>query len=132
MPAAIRFVSSVLPGGASTLAQRNHALAVWGRDHIAGALGIDPPAPASMPGSTASLPLPVSPVTVASPDVDPLQSSLMDCFHIEVPVFTWPERTASSRRWVRISAQAYNRFEHFVALADALAQILVSGDGALV
>jgi isopenicillin-N epimerase len=48
----------------------------------------------------------------------PLQARLWDQHRIEVPVMPWP----SPPRWnLRISAQAYNREEHYQKLASALA-----------
>ncbi len=45
-------------------------------------------------------------------------------FGIEVPVFNWP---AAPRKLLRISAQAYNNFAQYEALASALRQLLPDG-----
>lgn len=124
LPAAIRFMSTVVPGGAVALAERNHALVVWGRDRLCAALGVEAAAPSSMLGSLASVPLPTA-VAMPSPfDIDPLQDTLMERFGIEVPVQTWPEGSGPRRRALRISAQAYNRASHYTALAAALRELV--------
>jgi isopenicillin-N epimerase len=56
--------------------------------------------------------------------VDPLQRVLFEQHRIEVPVSTWP---APPRRLVRVSAQAYNDFEEYEALAGALEQPGIAG-----
>lgn len=127
VPAAIRFLSSVVPGGAAALGERNHALALWGRARLCEALGEAPPAPAPLLGSMATVPLPAGRATRSPLETDPLQDLLMDRFHIEVPVVTWRERGVTPRRGVRVSAQAYNRPEHYEALADALRELLPAG-----
>ncbi len=123
-PAAIRFVSSVLPGGATALADRNHALVSWARDRLCAAVGVDPPSPSAMLGSMASVPLPPAPGGPSPFDIDPLQVALMDRFHIQVPVFTWREADGTPRRTIRISAQAYNYSAQYEALADALTRLV--------
>jgi len=82
-----------------------------------------------MLGAMASIPLPVGPAAATPLGVDPLQTELLDRFRIDVPVFTWPERSAASRRWVRISAQAYNRSDHYLRLAEALRELAGAGAG---
>jgi len=66
VPAAIDFLSGLLPGGLPALQERNRALALRGRDILAAALGARPPAPDSMIGAMASLPLPDMPAAIAA------------------------------------------------------------------
>lgn len=118
VPAAIRWLGALLPGGWTELRARNHALVLAGRDLLAATLGVAAPAPDDMLGSLAALPLP----DAASPPcsafyADPLQRALFDRHHIEVPVPPWP---APPRRLIRISAQVYNRSADYEALARAL------------
>jgi isopenicillin-N epimerase len=125
VPAALRFLGGALPdGGAHALAQRNHALVVWGRAEVARALGVPIPAPDAMLGTMASLPLPGAVGGTSPFEVDPLQAALIDRFGIETPVLTWPGEAGERRRALRISAQAYNEPAHYEALASALRQLV--------
>ena len=121
---AIRWLGELFPGGWPELRARNHAQLLRGRDRLAAALGVAAPAPDAMLGNLAALPLPDRPGdgSLASPfHADPLQLTLYDRHHIEVPIPVWP---APPRRLIRISAQAYNNDEDYEALAQALAQAL--------
>jgi isopenicillin-N epimerase len=123
VPAALRTLGGLLPGGWPELMQRNHALAVAGRGRVCAALGTSAPCPDAMLGSMASLPLP--PGDATSPPAmlqnEPLQDELMQRYRIEVPVFPWP---APPRRMLRLSAQIYNRLEQYERLAAALRELL--------
>lgn len=130
LPAAIAFMGSLLPGGWPELMDRNRRLALAGREAIAAALGVDPPAPDAMIGSLASLPLPMGASSVAiepGAERDPLQAELFERHRIEVPIMTWPVPAAldggrtPERRLIRISAQAYNTPGEYERLAAALA-----------
>jgi isopenicillin-N epimerase len=104
----------------------NHALAIKGRDIIAGALGIEAPAPSSMLGSMAALPL----ASVSDDDAaEALATRLREDDRIEVPVGGWPARAARSEgvaqtTLIRISAQRYNELADYERLAEALTQRL--------
>ena len=118
VPAALDFMGALLPGGWPALMERNRALARRGRDILAAALGVAPPAPDAMLGSMAALPLPDgSATTAASLYGDPLQDALLERHSIEVPVVPWPR---PPRRLVRVSAQAYNEEGEYERLAAAL------------
>jgi isopenicillin-N epimerase len=125
VPDAIRFGAGLLPGGWAALRQRNHALALGGRDLLCERLGIEAPAPDGMIGCMASVPLPpeTEPGRVQGIELydDPLHASLMQ-LGMEVMVTPWPQRPDGGpwRRLVRISAAAYNDLEQFRRLADAL------------
>jgi isopenicillin-N epimerase len=123
VPEAIRFLGALLPGGWPELRRRNRALALAARERLAAALGVEPPCPAEMVGSLASLPLPdgASAAPRSAFATDPLQDALLLEHAIEVPVFAWP---APPRRLVRISAQLYNHEEEYERLARALVALL--------
>ncbi len=123
VPAAIRWLGQLLPGGWPELRARNHALVCAGRDLLAAALDAAAPAPDSMLGSLAALPLPDGGPTPPTSALyaDPLQLALFNQHRIEVPVPPWP---APPRRLIRISAQIYNRIADYEALAAALQQLL--------
>jgi isopenicillin-N epimerase len=119
VPAALRFLGGLLPGGWDEVRARNRELALAGRRLLCDALSIAPPAPDSMIGSLASVPLPDGGAEPpASPlYADPLQTELFERHRIEVPVPPWP---APPRRLVRISAQLYNDIGQYERLAAAL------------
>ncbi len=130
IPAAIRFVGSLLPGGWPEVRAANVQLARAGRDAICRALGVVPPAPDEMLGSMAAVLLPgdPSPSTALSPlDDDPLQVVLREHFGIEAPVLPWPQAWAAGeqvpRRLLRISAHLYNSVAQYDALAAALVEL---------
>ena len=125
MPAAIRFVGGLHEDGWSGLMAANAALARAGRDRLCEALGVAPPAPDTMLGSMAAVPLPDLAPTAAS--AQQLQAALFDEDRIEVPVLVFPVRAAveagggPAQVLVRISAQHYNRPEEYAWLAERLA-----------
>jgi isopenicillin-N epimerase len=125
LSAAIRFVGALHPDGWSGLMAANAALARAGRDRICAALGVEPPAPDSMLGSLAAIPLPsLAPTPEAARR---LHDQLFIEERIEVPVYPFPvpaalaPGAAPTTAIVRISAQHYNRAEEYTALASALA-----------
>ncbi len=125
VPDAIRFGADLMPGGWPALRERNHALALAGRDLLCAALGIGPPAPDAMLGSMASVPLPAEsqPGRVQGIDHygDPVHDDLARV-GMQVMVTPWPQRPEGGpwRRLVRISAAAYNDLSQFERLAAAL------------
>jgi isopenicillin-N epimerase len=121
VPRAIEYLGGLLPGGWPALMARNHALAVDARRLLCEALDTPPPCPDDMIGSLASLRLPDGDGEARWRRVDPLQRRLFEAWGIEVPVMSWP---APPRRLIRISAQLYNRREHYERLAQALAKEL--------
>ncbi len=125
MPAAIRFVGGLHEDGWTGLMAANAALARSGRDRLCAALDVVPPAPDTMLGAMAAVPLPdVAPTEAAARQ---LQAALFDEDRIEVPVLSYPVRAAippdggPSQTLVRISAQRYNRPEEYEWLAERLA-----------
>jgi isopenicillin-N epimerase len=123
VPKAIEYIGGLLPGGWAALMARNRALALEARRLLCDVLEAPLPAPDEMIGSLASIRVPDGPTEVGWRRVDPLQRRLFDAWSIEVPVMTWP---AAPRRLLRISAQLYNRREHYERLAQALGKELGS------
>jgi isopenicillin-N epimerase len=122
VPKAIEYVGTLVPGGWPAVMARNRALALEARRRLCAAVGTLPACPDDMIGSIASVRLPDNPVvdtTWRRPD--PLQTRLFEGWRIEVPIMRWP---APPRRLVRVSAQLYNRPEHYVRLAEALVKEL--------
>jgi isopenicillin-N epimerase len=98
---------------------RNRATALAMRTRIAARLGAALPCPDDMIGTLAAIALPDDP----APGVEAayrtvLQTALVERHHVQVPIVVWP---APPRRFVRISAQVYNRPAEYDRLADALA-----------
>lgn len=109
----IRWCEGLISGGITALQERNHALAVEARKILAAAMKVEFPCPEEMLGSMAALPLGGSEAWVRGKD--PLKLRLWERHRIEVPVMFWNER-----RWLRISAQAYNSAAQYEFLAQAL------------
>ena len=107
VPAAIRFMGRLMPGGWAAVRENNHQLALRGRDVLCRTLGIEPPCPDEMIGSLASLPLPDGDGRPSTSPLyaDPLQDVLLRRFGIEVPVIPRPK---PPQRLIRISGQVYN------------------------
>lgn len=119
VPEAIAFVGGLVEGGWPEIRARNHALALQGRRILCEALEIPAPAPESMIGTLAAVPLwdgddaPPSSALYA----DPLQVALFEEDRIQVPLPPWPR---PPRRLVRISAHLYNEAAEYRRLAEAL------------
>jgi isopenicillin-N epimerase len=96
-----------------TVRAHNRALALEARQILCEALSVPPPAPESMIGSLAAVPLPDG-------DAVELQRKLWER-GIEVPIPPWP---APPRRLVRISAQLYNHAKQYRQLAAALVDLI--------
>ena len=134
VPDAIGFGEQLLPGGWAALRERNHALAIAGRDVLWEALEIDPPVPDEMIGCMASIPLPLEtrPGRVQGVELygDPVHDHLAQ-LGMQVMITPWPQRPDSGpwRRLVRISAAAYNDLGQFQRLAAALPAAMAAAAG---
>ena len=113
VPEALRFIQAQ-----EGYMQRNHALVLRARDLLCDALRIDKPAPDTMLGSMAAIPLPDG-TESSAPSLygDPLQDKLLFEHGIEVPFVPWPH---PPKRLLRVSAQLYNEFADYEKLAAAL------------
>jgi len=126
VPAALRFLDGLLPGGSAALRARNRELALAGRQLVADALGSALPCPDAMIGAMASIPVPAlaglpAPQAMSALDLDALHDALFRDYRIEVPVLTCP---AHPGRLLRISAQAYNAIGDYERLAAALRKLI--------
>ncbi|MFG0265338.1 MAG: aminotransferase class V-fold PLP-dependent enzyme [Rhodopirellula sp. JB055] len=122
LPTAIDFLAGLYPtDGPNRLAglmRHNHELAVAGRRVILEKLNLPEPAPESMLGSLATIPIPAW--GNHSPDrVRAIKDTLRSKHHFELPVF----RFDTANVCLRISAQAYNTLEQYERLADAVAEL---------
>jgi isopenicillin-N epimerase len=125
LPAAIDWMAAG-PGGWPSIMAANHDLVLAGRDRLATALAIDPPAPDRMLGAMAALPLASVPDEAAARE---LGRRLLDEHRIQVPVGPWPVRAARTDGieptiLLRISAQRYNEPLDYDRLAEALRTLL--------
>jgi isopenicillin-N epimerase len=123
VPAALRVMGGMLPGGWPALMADNRAKALAARALLCQRLGVAPHCPEEMVGSMATVGLPDGyPVDPAPPHfLDPLQDRLFYERHIEVPVVPWPQ---APRRHIRVSAQLYNTHAEYQLLAEALEALL--------
>jgi len=122
IPDCIAYLGSRLAGGWPELMATNHALALKARAAICGTLRIPEPAPESMLGSMASVPLPVSGPTTPARSLG--REALADWMRgrgAEPWFYDWP---AGRGKLVRVSAQLYNTEEQYVRLAGLLVEAL--------
>lgn len=120
---AIDFLEGVVPGGRLEVRRRTRALCLAARDLVCDRFGIEPPAPDTMLGSMAALPLPPAPPGARPPANlwdDPLKASLQDRHRVQVPIWSAQPGTGRADRGVRISAFLYNSLAQYAYLCDAL------------
>jgi isopenicillin-N epimerase len=111
LDAALEFHRSL---GGDALCERNHALAITAAQMLCAAWDVTLPAPPSLFGSMATVPLPPRwPVSIER--AKRLHDQLWDEHRIELPVLAHNERL-----WVRISCQAYNESADYEHLAQAV------------
>lgn len=123
VPEALRVVGALHPGGWPGVRAHNRALALAGRAVLSETLGIPEPAPASMIGSLAAVPIPWGRggAPLSALYLDPLQIALYERHRIEVPIVPWP---APPERLLRISAHLHNAIDDYARLAEALVEEL--------
>ncbi len=119
IPAALRFMEALLPGGWPEVMAHNRTLALHARTLVLEALGVAVPCPPEMIGSMASVPLPAAHAHANGARLD--VKGLHDWFR-ERGIETWMH--AEPRPVVRISAQLYNHAQQFERLAQLLRECL--------
>lgn len=128
LPVAIDWMAASA-GGWDEVRAENHALAIAARDRIAAALDVPPPAPDSMLGSMAALPIPG---LRDDDEAIALGRALEVDDRIQVPIGGWPVRAAWAGEGpnlvlLRVSAQRYNETADYDRLAEALVRRLGRG-----
>lgn len=122
VPQAIDFLKSLVPGGWAGIFERNHNLAIYGRDKLCEVLDSKPLCPDPMVGFTAAVELPaIDPMPNTPFEADPLQEALLREEGVEVPIFVLLD---PPRRLLRLSAHLHNRRRDYDRLASALAHRL--------
>ena len=119
IPDCIAYLGGLLPGGWPALMATNGALALKARTILCEALGVTSPAPESMLGAMASVPLPAGAPGSPAERLDREElADWMRARNSEPWFFEWP---IGGRRGklVRVSAQLYNTAEQFVRLAGS-------------
>jgi isopenicillin-N epimerase len=116
IPAALRHIGALLPGGWPEVMRTNHELALRARDVLLERLGVRAPAPDGMIGSMAAIPLPMG----------------SDGARRDTRILHDWVRARGVEAWlhphpvplVRVSAQLYNRLDQFRHLAVLLEEAL--------
>ncbi len=123
IPKAVAFVGGLVPGGWEAVMARNHALALEARGILAGSLGQDAVAPASLVTAMVAAQLPGSPAAGASAafGTDPLQDALYRRHRIRAVAFQWAPHSA---RYLRVSAALYNSADEYRYLAASVDSLL--------
>ncbi|MBL9000816.1 MAG: aminotransferase class V-fold PLP-dependent enzyme [Phycisphaerae bacterium] len=124
IPAAIRAMGAMLPGGWPAVMRHNHELCLRGRDVILAALGVPAAAPDEMIGSICTIILPPHPPAVREKLMarksiyhDALQDAVLERWGVQVPFWGL---AGKPDRFVRISAQMYNSPGQYEHLARAV------------
>lgn len=122
LPTAIDFLAGLYPAdGPNRLAglmRHNHELAVEGRRVILDKLKLAEPAPESILGSLATIPVPAW-TNHTSAQIQAVRTALRTEYRFELPVF----RFDATNVCLRISAQTYNSLDQYERLADAVTKL---------
>lgn len=122
IPECLRRLEGLVEGGWPGLMARNRALALQARELLCETLQVAAPAPASMIGAIASVPLPLA--AADSPVARLDHEALMGWFRqrgVETWLYPWP---CAGGKLVRISAQLYNDLPDFRRLAGLLREAM--------
>lgn len=124
VPAAIEFLSSLVPGGLNGLMEHNRKQTLEARRVLMRALGQEPanvPAPESMIAALGAVMIPDAPGGALRPSPrgyhDELQDDLIARHGVQIPIIPWPPVACCApgkqggRRLVRVAMQAYNSLE---------------------
>lgn len=118
----IRLLQKSVPGGWPEVRKLNHQLAVEARRILCQSWQVEPPCPASLLGSMATIELPQRFQGLPKKSkIDPEQLRLYDKYRIEVPFFRRGQ--IKETRYLRISAHLYNSRSEYEYLARAIALV---------
>lgn len=130
VPEALRFGAGLYAGGWDELRERNHQLAISARALVASRLGVPLPCPNQLLSCMATIPLPepLQRRPFSGERFDPLQTEIYEDALVEVPVMRWGKPV---RRWLRLSAHAYNTAADYQVLAETVARLTPLAGGAI-
>lgn len=119
LPMLIKFIEDIIPGGWSGMQEYNHQLTIKARKALCDTLEISLPCPDAMITTLAAIPYGISKGSInpGFNEIDELQEKLYKKHHIEVPVYTWPDKRT---RIIRPSGQVYNSINQYASLAEIL------------
>lgn len=129
IPAAIDFLSTLVPGGIAAVAKANRDLCLKARQLLLPVVGAcggkdTPNAPDDMIACICTMSLPLAPAKwqTPTPHHDALHDRLYANHRVQVPVWSVPPQVEGGQplRSFRIAAQMYNSIEQYAVLADAL------------
>lgn len=129
IPAGIEFGATLLPGGWHALRSRDRELTLAGRDALCDAVGVERPAPDSMLGSMAAVPLPrlerdgpQAPIDVYA---DPVHAALQR-HGIQAAISPWPMQQDGRpwRRLLRFSVAPYVSRDDIDRLVEAVPEAI--------
>ena len=125
LPEVIDLMGKLLTGGWPALMESNHQKIVEARHLICDAFNIPLPCPDDSITTLAAIPFGLSQGTFQAGynEINELQERLYNQFHIEVPVFTWPD---TNRRIIRPAAQLYNSLDQYLFLIESLQKLKAS------
>jgi isopenicillin-N epimerase len=131
VPEAVRFLSSLVPGGLNGLMEHNRRNAVEARKILCRALGAEPAAPEGMLGALASVHLPDPPGGAIRPSQkgyhDRLNDELLDRHGVQIPIMPFPPPAPgqpAGGRLIRVAMQAYNSLEQVEYAAECVREEL--------
>lgn len=122
VPAAIEFLSGLVPGGLEGLMQHNRQATLSARRMMCEAFGSPTPAPESMIGSLGAVLIPPAAGGAVTPSArgyhDALQDALIERHAVQIPIMPTPGaggvtggKPNDQRRIIRVAMQAYNSME---------------------
>jgi isopenicillin-N epimerase len=122
VPEALRFGAGLCAGGWDELRERNHQLAISARALVASRLGVPLPCPNQLLScmATIALPEPFQRRPFNAERFDPIQGEIYEKSCVEVPVMRWGK---AMRRWLRLSAHAYNTTSDYRTLAETVVRL---------
>ena len=120
VPDVLKILVDLQPGGWPAIMKRNHELVIAARDLLCASLGIETPAPETMIGSMAAVPLPDAGGADPGGQLSPLNGRLLaDGFETVVSVWpVWPHQV------LRVSAHLYNSLDEYHLLARHLSGLV--------
>jgi len=119
VPDTLAYLEEMVEGGWPAIMQRNHKMTLEMRKELCERFGVQAPAPASMIGTMAAVPLPADFVSKMAKEERDLYSELRDHWGIQIPVIPW-QLGGESALLLRFSVHLHNEIEDYRKLGDAI------------